>query len=151
VLAGGGRPGGFAVYESRRGVLAPPGGQPLPLLAQREVHRRLRDGCPGFADLVPGGDPDGWMRAFAAHPECREEAARVLVRGGWVDGSGLTGDRLSGVQVAVRSTKVHWGERGRAARQPPVPDGPGSTPALTGRGRRSAIEGLTGGARAEAR
>jgi hypothetical protein len=82
-LAGGESPASFQLYVSRRGVLAPPGEQPLGLMDQDALFAHLRQRCEPFSRLLPAGDRAA-MRRFASDEHLRDQAMDAFHRGGWV-------------------------------------------------------------------
>lgn len=76
-------PASFHLYVSKRGVLAPPGEQPLSLTDQDVVYADLRRRCEPFSRLLAAGDRAA-MRRFASDEHLREEAMDAFRCGGWV-------------------------------------------------------------------
>lgn len=82
-LAVGESPASFQLYMSKRGVLAPPGQQPLSLMDQDALYADLRRRCERFSRLLPAGDRAA-MRRFASDGHLRDQAVDAFQRGGWV-------------------------------------------------------------------
>jgi hypothetical protein len=83
ILAGGASPASFQLYMSKRGVLAPPGEQPLGLMDQDALYAHLRQRCEPFSRLLPVGDRAA-MHRFASDEHLRDQAVEAFHRGGWV-------------------------------------------------------------------
>lgn len=83
------RPPGFWMYESRYGVVAPPGYGPLGLHSQPNLIAELMSRCRQFGSLV-SGEPRAVMRRLAADRELRDACRTALATAGWVQPAGLT-------------------------------------------------------------
>lgn len=88
-LSHGPPPRSYALYVSRRGLFAPDGRTPAPLMPQREILPTLYRYI--THDSVHDG-PDAVMKMLAENRELREEIRRRLAEDGLVAPSGLGGE-----------------------------------------------------------
>ena len=88
-LEGGTRPATFDLYDSRFGLLAPPGGPPLGLRPQEALHAYLRAHWPPYDGLLGTGTPREVMHLLAADAHLRTRVREALAETGWTRDSGL--------------------------------------------------------------
>jgi hypothetical protein len=88
-LEGGETPASFLLYESRRGLLGPPGQRPLGLMDQDRLYAMLRHDCAPFARLLAADDDRAGMRRFASDERLRGLAMQAFRSARWVVASGL--------------------------------------------------------------
>jgi hypothetical protein len=93
VLDGGHRPRDFDLYDGRWGVLAPPGGSPVPLVSQVDLHTYLAAHWPAYAEVLgfPGAerDPNGVVLALAHDAVLRARVREAWHSTGWAVSSDL--------------------------------------------------------------
>ncbi|MGH3316398.1 MAG: hypothetical protein ACRDO0_09680 [Nocardioidaceae bacterium] len=89
-LDGGDRPREFDLYDGRWGVLAPPGGSPIPLSDQVDLHTYLAAHWPAYTELLGAGrDPESAVLALAQDVALRARVREAWHSTGWAVGSGL--------------------------------------------------------------
>ncbi|HWM00170.1 MAG TPA: hypothetical protein VNP20_22720 [Nocardioidaceae bacterium] len=89
-LDGGGRPGDFDLYDGRWGVLAPPGGTPIALTGQVDLHTYLAAHWPAYTDLLgTERDPESAVLALGQDAALRARVREAWHANGWATGSGL--------------------------------------------------------------
>jgi hypothetical protein len=90
----------FHLYDSRWGVIAPPGEAPLRLASQEDLHDQLREHWPPYAELLERtgeattGQAAGVravMDRLASDARLRTRVQEALRESGWVKASGLSG------------------------------------------------------------
>jgi len=91
-LDGGGRPRDFDLYDGRWGVLAPPGGSPIALTGQVDLHSYLAAHWPAYTDLLgPARDPESAVLVLGQDAALRARVREAWHATGWAAGSGLDG------------------------------------------------------------
>jgi hypothetical protein len=88
-LGGGVRPPTFDLYDSRWGVLAPPGRPPLPFGSQVDLHAYLRGQWAAYRGLLGSGTARHVMHRLAADVDLRTRVREALAATGWARPSGL--------------------------------------------------------------
>lgn len=89
-LDGGDRPRDFDVYDGRWGVLAPPGGSPITLTDQVDLHSYLAAHWPAYAELLGAErDPESAVLALAQDAALRARIREAWHSTGWAVSSGL--------------------------------------------------------------
>jgi hypothetical protein len=94
-LGGGERRGSFDLYDTRWGVLAPPGGRPLALTTQADLHEHLAAHWQPYAALFSHAgahDPEGAPSALAGRADLRTRMRKALHDTGWACPNGLAGE-----------------------------------------------------------
>ncbi len=93
-LAARGGPETFHVYDGRWGVIAPPGGSPVPFGTQRSLHQLLRAEWPPYLDLLgprlrPTAGVEDAIRLLAEDDNLRTAVREALHTTGWARPSDL--------------------------------------------------------------
>jgi hypothetical protein len=89
-LDGGDRARDFDLYDGRWGVLAPPGGSPLPLSDQIGLHTYLAAHWPAYTELLGAArDPERAVLALAQDAELRARVREAWHSTGWAVSSDL--------------------------------------------------------------
>jgi hypothetical protein len=90
-----GGPETFHLYDGRWGVIAPPGGSPVPFGTQRSLHELLRVEWPPYVELLgspplaPSAGVEDRMRLLAADQNLRTAVREALYATGWARPSDL--------------------------------------------------------------
>jgi hypothetical protein len=89
-LDGGARPRDFDLYGGRWGVLAPPGGSPIALTGQVDLHTYLAAHWTAYTDLLGAArDPDSAVLALGRDAALRARVREAWRAAGWAAASGL--------------------------------------------------------------